>query len=105
LEPFLSTFLFVPLLEADVSDIGRFLSVFDEPHAEVIQAARQLLSDEQAPLRQRLLADLLHNASQNIAAETRAQDPSWFEGVWLGGQGRASLEQSPGGPESCFRSQ
>ncbi|XP_073937629.1 DNA fragmentation factor subunit beta isoform X3 [Castor canadensis] len=64
-----------------VSDIGRFLSVFDEPHAEVIQAARQLLSDEQAPLRQKLLADLLHNASQNIAAETRAQDPSWFEGL------------------------
>ncbi|XP_069335375.1 DNA fragmentation factor subunit beta isoform X2 [Eulemur rufifrons] len=64
-----------------VSDIGHFLSVFHEPHAEIIQAARQLLSDEQAPLRQKLLADLLHNVSQNIAAETRAEDPPWFEGL------------------------
>uniref|UniRef100_A0A1W2P7L3 DNA fragmentation factor subunit beta n=1 Tax=Mus musculus TaxID=10090 RepID=A0A1W2P7L3_MOUSE len=62
-----------------VSDITRFLSVFNEPHAGVIQAARQLLSDEQAPLRQKLLADLLHHVSQNITAETREQDPSWFE--------------------------
>ncbi|XP_053431426.1 DNA fragmentation factor subunit beta isoform X2 [Nycticebus coucang] len=65
----------------DVSDIGHFLSVFHEPHAEVIQAARQLLSGEQAPLRQKLLADLLHNVSQNISAETRAEDPPWFEGL------------------------
>ncbi|XP_069893283.1 DNA fragmentation factor subunit beta isoform X2 [Dipodomys merriami] len=64
-----------------VSDLGRFLSVFQEPHSAVIQAARQLLADEQAPLRQKLLADLLHNASQNIAAETREQDPPWFEGL------------------------
>ncbi|XP_052034270.1 DNA fragmentation factor subunit beta [Apodemus sylvaticus] len=64
-----------------VSDITRFLSVFNEPHAGVIQAARQLLSDEQAPLRQKLLADLLHHVSQNITAETREQDPSWFEGL------------------------
>ncbi|XP_042557960.1 DNA fragmentation factor subunit beta isoform X2 [Dipodomys spectabilis] len=64
-----------------VSDLGRFLSIFQEPHSAVIQAARQLLADEQAPLRQKLLADLLHNASQNIAAETREQDPPWFEGL------------------------
>lgn len=69
---------------ADVSDITRFLSVFNEPHAGVIRAARQLLSDEQAPLRQKLLADLLHHVSQNITAETREQDPSWFEGMWIG---------------------
>lgn len=72
------------LVVADVSDITRFLSVFNEPHAGVIQAARQLLSDEQAPLRQKLLADLLHHVSQNISAETREQDPSWFEGQWTG---------------------
>ncbi|KAL1776192.1 DNA fragmentation factor subunit beta [Sigmodon hispidus] len=66
---------------ADVSDITRFLSVFNEPHAGIIQAAQQLLSDEQAPLRQKLLADLLHHVSQNITAETREQDPSWFEGL------------------------
>ncbi|XP_019483033.1 PREDICTED: DNA fragmentation factor subunit beta isoform X1 [Hipposideros armiger] len=64
-----------------VSDISRFLSVFHKPHVEVIQAARQLLSDEQAPLRQKLLADLLHVISENIAAETRAEDPPWFEGL------------------------
>ncbi|XP_048206081.1 DNA fragmentation factor subunit beta-like [Perognathus longimembris pacificus] len=64
-----------------VSDLGRFLSVFQEPHSAVIEAARQLLAGEQAPLRQRLLADLLHNASQNIDAETREQDSPWFEGL------------------------
>lgn len=62
-----------------VSDISRFLSVFQEPHAGVIQAARQLLSDERSPLRQKLLADLLGTVSENIAAETRAEDPLWFE--------------------------
>ncbi|EPQ12735.1 DNA fragmentation factor subunit beta [Myotis brandtii] len=64
-----------------VSDISRFLSVFHRPHVGVIQAARQLLLDEQAPLRQKLLADLLHTVSENIAAETRAEDPPWFEGL------------------------
>lgn len=64
-----------------VSDITRFLSVFNEPHAGVIRAAKQLLSDEQAPRRQKLLADLLHHVNQNISAETREQDPSWFEGL------------------------
>lgn len=69
---------------AVVSDISRFLSVFQEPHAGVIQAARQLLSDERSPLRQKLLADLLGTVSENIAAETRAEDPPWFEGTsWI----------------------
>ncbi|XP_007449045.1 PREDICTED: DNA fragmentation factor subunit beta [Lipotes vexillifer] len=63
------------------SDISRFLSVFQEPHAELIQAARQMLSDERAPLRQKLLADLLGTVSENIAAETRAEDAPWFEGL------------------------
>lgn len=91
--------LFVPpLLLADVSDISRFLSVFHKPHVGVIQAARQLLSDERAPLRQKLLADLLHTISENIAAETRAEDPPWFEGAPSSqglegaGGGRASPE-------------
>lgn len=71
-------------LVAVVSDISRFLSVFQEPHAGVIQAARQLLWDERAPLRQKLLADLLGTVSENIAAETRAEDPPWFEGTsWI----------------------
>ncbi|XP_044092933.1 DNA fragmentation factor subunit beta isoform X2 [Neovison vison] len=73
--------LFCPLLPADVSDLRRLLSAFHKPHEGLIQAARQLLSDEQAPLRQKLLADLLHTVSGNIAAETRAEDPPWFEGL------------------------
>ncbi|KAF5917407.1 hypothetical protein HPG69_007001 [Diceros bicornis minor] len=64
-----------------VSDISHFLNVFHKPHEGVIQAARQLLSGEQAPLRQKLLADLLHTVSENISAETRAEDPTWFEGL------------------------
>ncbi|XP_055984322.1 DNA fragmentation factor subunit beta [Sorex fumeus] len=64
-----------------VSDISRLLSVFHRPPAGLVQAARQLLAGERAPLRQRLLADLLSTASENIAAETRAQDPPWFEGL------------------------
>ncbi|XP_012589971.1 PREDICTED: DNA fragmentation factor subunit beta, partial [Condylura cristata] len=64
-----------------VSDIRRFLGAFQQPHAGLVRAARQLLSGEQAPLRQKLLADLLQSACENIAAETRAQDPPWFEGL------------------------
>nr|KAF6504648.1 DNA fragmentation factor subunit beta [Rousettus aegyptiacus] len=64
-----------------VSDISCFLSMFHEPHAGLIQAARQLLSGERAPLRQKLLADLLHTVSENSGAETRAEDPPWFEGL------------------------
>lgn len=64
-----------------MSDISGFLSAFHRPSAGLIQAARQLLSDERAPLRQKLLADLLHTISENIAAETRAEDPPWFEGL------------------------
>nr|XP_060479584.1 DNA fragmentation factor subunit beta isoform X1 [Panthera onca] len=74
-------FLSVTLLVADVSDIHHFLHVFHKPQAGLIQAARQLLSGEQAPLRQKLLADLLHTVSENTEAETRAEDPLWFEGL------------------------
>lgn len=92
--------LSVPLLVADVSDLSRFLSAFHKPHAGLIQAARQLLSDEQAPLRQKLLADLLHTVSENIAAETRDEDPPWFEGSWGVGSGRACSEPAvQGGPD------
>ncbi|XP_037355098.1 DNA fragmentation factor subunit beta isoform X2 [Talpa occidentalis] len=63
------------------SDIRRLLGAFHRPHAGLVRAARQLLADERAPLRRKLLADLLLSASGNIAAETRAQDPAWFEGL------------------------
>lgn len=82
----LTAFLFVPLPVADVSDISRFLSMFHKPHTGLVQAARQLLSGERAPLRQKLLADLLHTVSENSGAETRAEDPPWFEGaLWTWG--------------------
>lgn len=107
----LLAFPFVPLLVADVSDISHFLSVFHKPHEGLIQAARQLLSGELAPLRQKLLVDLLHTVSENIAAETRAEDPPWFEGtLWVRGLG-GSWEwegflrpDSPGGPGFCSSS-
>lgn len=71
----------VPFCPADLGDLGRLLSVLHRPQAALVQAARQLLEDEQAPLRRRLLADLLSTVSENIAAETRSQDPPWFEGA------------------------
>lgn len=91
---------------ADVSDISCFLSMFHEPHAGLIQAARQLLSGERAPLRQKLLADLLHTVSENSGAETRAEDPPWFEGaLWLWGSrepgvGGSSELDTQGRPDS-----
>lgn len=95
-----------PLLVADVSDISCFLSMFHEPHAGLIQAARQLLSGERAPLRQKLLADLLHTVSENSGAETRAEDPPWFEGAsWIWGSrepgvGGSSEPDTQGRPDS-----
>ncbi|KFZ46127.1 DNA fragmentation factor subunit beta, partial [Antrostomus carolinensis] len=63
------------------SDIERFLAAFCEQRAAVVEAARKLLSDERAPRRQKLLADLIHNLSGNIPAEGRREDEKWFEGL------------------------
>ncbi|NWU93818.1 DFFB factor, partial [Upupa epops] len=63
------------------SDIERFLIAFCEQGNAVVEAARKLLSDERAPHRQKLLADLIHNLSENILAEEKEQDKSWFEGL------------------------
>lgn len=46
-----------------------------------MEAARKLLTDEQAPRRQRLLADLIHNLNENSLAEDREDDKKWFEGT------------------------
>lgn len=99
---------YLVLLLADVSDISGFLSAFHRPSAGLIQAARQLLSDERAPLRQKLLADLLHTISENIAAETRAEDPPWFEGRGVLGVGglawsRRRVETTRSHPSSRAR--
>ncbi|NXU54792.1 DFFB factor, partial [Turnix velox] len=64
-----------------VSDIEKFLVAFSSQRDAVVAAARHLLSDERAPKRQKLLADLIHNLSENILAEDRGEDEKWFEGL------------------------
>ncbi|XP_032863441.2 DNA fragmentation factor subunit beta isoform X2 [Tyto alba] len=66
---------------AGVSDLERFLAALSAQRDAVVAAARKLLSDERAPRRQKLLADLLHNLSENILAEHREEDEKWFEGL------------------------
>ncbi|XP_054078337.1 DNA fragmentation factor subunit beta isoform X2 [Rissa tridactyla] len=61
------------------SDIEQFLAAFSSQRDAVVEAARKLLSDERAPRRQKLLADLIHNLSENILAEERGDDEKWFE--------------------------
>ncbi|NXW53591.1 DFFB factor, partial [Eurystomus gularis] len=63
------------------SDVERFLAAFCSRGDAVVEAARRLLSDERAPRRQKLLADLIHNLSENILAEDKGQDGSWFQGL------------------------
>ncbi|XP_042335456.1 DNA fragmentation factor subunit beta isoform X2 [Sceloporus undulatus] len=64
-----------------VSEIQRFLDAFSSRTDDIVRAAQGLLSDEQAPKKRKLLADLIHNLSENIAAESRADDEKWFQGV------------------------
>lgn len=49
----------------------------------MVEAARRLLTDERAPRRQKLLADLIHNLSENILAEDKEEDKKWFEGAFV----------------------
>uniref|UniRef100_A0A8D0BR56 DNA fragmentation factor subunit beta n=1 Tax=Salvator merianae TaxID=96440 RepID=A0A8D0BR56_SALMN len=64
-----------------VSEIQRFLNAFSSRAEEIVRAARGLLSEEEAPKRQKLLADLLQHLSENSSAESREEDAKWFEGV------------------------
>ncbi|XP_063001382.1 DNA fragmentation factor subunit beta [Elgaria multicarinata webbii] len=64
-----------------VSEIQHFLDAFSSRTDAVVHAARGLLSDEDAPKRRKLLADLIQNLSENISAESREEDEKWFEGV------------------------
>ncbi|XP_055655516.1 DNA fragmentation factor subunit beta isoform X2 [Falco peregrinus] len=61
------------------SDIERFLAASCTQSRAVVEAAQKLLSDERAPRRQKLLADLIHNLSENILAEDKEDDKKWFE--------------------------
>lgn len=89
-----------PPQAAGASDIERLLGAFCSQGEAVVEAARRLLSDERAPRRQKLLADLIHNLSENILAEDRAQDSGWFEGAsvargqLLGGPAARSARRS-----------
>ncbi|XP_032088239.1 DNA fragmentation factor subunit beta [Thamnophis elegans] len=64
-----------------VSEIERFLSAFSSCSPGVVHAAQGLLSGEEAPMRCKLLSDLIQNLSENISAESRKEDEMWFEGV------------------------
>ncbi|NWQ83191.1 DFFB factor, partial [Columbina picui] len=63
------------------SDIAGLLAAFSRQQEAVVAAARTLLSGERAPGRQKLLADLIHNLSENILAEDKGDDEKWFEGT------------------------
>ncbi|XP_069805133.1 DNA fragmentation factor subunit beta isoform X2 [Dendropsophus ebraccatus] len=67
--------------EGFVRDIDRLLSAFYSRQSEVTEAARKLLSDEQAPHRRKILVDFIQNLNENILAENREDDKSWFDGL------------------------
>ncbi|KAM8755759.1 DNA fragmentation factor subunit beta [Acanthopagrus schlegelii] len=63
-----------------VYDIGQLLST--GLHSDgLIEAARGLLSDEQAPKRRKILTDLLLNLEDRSELESREEDEDWFKGV------------------------
>ncbi|MEE6483704.1 hypothetical protein FKM82_013637 [Ascaphus truei] len=64
-----------------ITDIDRFLNAFYKRQTDVVEAAWKLLADENAPKRQKMLVDFIHNLNENIVAESREEDKSWFEGI------------------------
>ncbi|KAI3357109.1 hypothetical protein L3Q82_015576 [Scortum barcoo] len=63
-----------------VSDINLLLS--SDRHAEdLIEAAKQLQSDERSPKRRKILTDLLLNLEDRSELESREDDEDWFKGV------------------------
>ncbi|KAM4609914.1 DNA fragmentation factor subunit beta [Polymixia lowei] len=61
-------------------DIDQLLSV-DRHSDHLIEAAKELISDEQSPNRRKLLGDLLLHLDDNSEMEDREQDEDWFQGV------------------------
>ncbi|KAK1159556.1 DNA fragmentation factor subunit beta [Acipenser oxyrinchus oxyrinchus] len=47
----------------------------------LIESAKSLLSDENAPKRRKILQELIHNLSDNAEAEDRECDKDWFKGI------------------------
>ena len=69
----------MPLISV-VYDIGQLLST--GLHSDgLIEAARGLLSDEQAPKRRKILTDLLLNLEDRSELESREEDEDWFKGT------------------------
>ncbi|XP_068096591.1 DNA fragmentation factor subunit beta [Hyperolius riggenbachi] len=64
-----------------VTDIDKLLNAFYKRPTDVTEAARRLLSDDQAPKTQKLLVDFILNLNDNISAESREEDKLWFEGL------------------------
>uniref|UniRef100_A0A671TZF4 DNA fragmentation factor subunit beta n=2 Tax=Sparus aurata TaxID=8175 RepID=A0A671TZF4_SPAAU len=63
-----------------VYDIGQLLST--GLHSDdLVEAAKGLLSDEQAPKRRKILNDLLLNLDDRSELESREEDEDWFKGV------------------------
>lgn len=92
-----------PARTAGASDIERFLAAFCSRSGAVVEAARKLLSDERGPRRQKLLADLIHNLSENILAEDREDDKKWFEGALCSAARRERPRGSARSRESLLR--
>ncbi|XP_028266524.1 DNA fragmentation factor subunit beta [Parambassis ranga] len=63
-----------------VCDIGQLLNT--DRHADsLIEAAKELLTDEKSSKRRKILVDLLQNLDDRSEMESREEDEDWFKGV------------------------
>ncbi|XP_076132600.1 DNA fragmentation factor subunit beta [Alosa pseudoharengus] len=62
------------------SDIQRLLDL-DRFSAQLIDEAKDFLSDETSAKRRKILGDLLHNLKDRSELEARVDDADWFQGV------------------------
>lgn len=61
------------------SDIQRLLDV-DRFSAQLIDEAKDFLSDDLSAKRRKILGDLLLNLKDQSEVESRTEDEDWFEG-------------------------
>ncbi|KAM4703139.1 DNA fragmentation factor subunit beta [Rhinophrynus dorsalis] len=64
-----------------ITDIGHFLNELYKIKTNIVETAQKMLLGENAPEKQKMLADFIHNLKGNIVAETRDEDEQWFEGI------------------------
>lgn len=61
-------------------DVGQLLNT--DLHADrLIEAAKELLSDEPSPKRRKILTDLLLSLEDTSELESREDDEDWFKGA------------------------